>query len=591
MIPTALALIVLSADTPTRPTREPRSAAELYNAYRWYGLPLPPKDCDPVVVLWTERRLTSQDGEQGVRFKEELVLRLGLMVSRQDSRGLAEIWWGQFVEYGVRQSRLHLVRPTPDCLRDIDSYSLQFLCFAAHAYHLGWSQLASAAFERGLAEERISGDPHVLGSIRDFALSYAVEALGRPGADRRGPVSILAKLAQDEPRLRLPAAADFIKSHEAALRPSVAAPGSIESLIDGLTEVNEPSACGTDNAYSRLAGRGFDAVPDLIAHLDDNRATRHGMVPGCFGVPGTETQQVGGLCAMLLHGLAGNQLRPINEEVPGDDAERFREWYAAAKEVGEERWATTTTFLEAMSGRSVDDELVRLIGEKYPHRLPAMYRSMLRERSSGHSNALAAELAVSKIDRRLKLELLREGAGHAEFRHRRAALDAMAVLDRSEFLVGVRATLDWIAAGRVGDANAQEIGRDLVELNAKADDPACWDGVIRVVGVAPISLRICVLDVALDDTQPRGQNNPAGPLRVLEAALADDTIRVLTCKQRSYLPAEEYRRIAVQNFAALKLADYFDIDVPWDPARTRAEWADLREQVKAALAAERKRAK
>src|SRR5207244_4470161 len=73
----------------------------------------------------------------------------------------------------------------------------------------------------------------------------------------------------------------LLKSLELALIPSQAKPGSIEALIDELIDYEGPNGrvdafgCDVGNrSFSRLAELGFDAVPFLIEHLEDERLTR-----------------------------------------------------------------------------------------------------------------------------------------------------------------------------------------------------------------------------------------------------------------------------------------------------------------------------
>src|SRR5204862_2773130 len=67
----------------------------------------------------------------------------------------------------------------------------------------------------------------------------------------------------------------FLKSLELALAPSTAKPGSVKALIDDLvnfsSDLRSMAQEEPEERYWRIVRRGFDAVPDLIGHLDDER--------------------------------------------------------------------------------------------------------------------------------------------------------------------------------------------------------------------------------------------------------------------------------------------------------------------------------
>ena len=113
-----------------------------------------------------------------------------------------------------------------------------------------------------------------------------------------------------EPLLNTKANQVLLKSLEAALVPSKAKPGTVERMIDDLTDM-----CSTfrwdddygwdsdeesDPRYTRLAQMGFAAVPALIEHLEDGRLTRSIN----FGDP-NRLLQVKHIASELLQRLAG----------------------------------------------------------------------------------------------------------------------------------------------------------------------------------------------------------------------------------------------------------------------------------------------
>src|SRR5205085_9254006 len=98
----------------------------------------------------------------------------------------------------------------------------------------------------------------------------------------------------------------LIKSLDLALVPSKAKPGTIEAMIDALVDYGADT--GTlgifepEDRYWRIAKLGFDAVPNLIQHLDDDRLTRAMMVG--FNNFGPWHLRVRDVVGDLLEGLA-----------------------------------------------------------------------------------------------------------------------------------------------------------------------------------------------------------------------------------------------------------------------------------------------
>ena len=124
----------------------------------------------------------------------------------------------------------------------------------------------------------------------------------------------------------------LLKSLDLALVPSKAKPGSLEALIDDL--VDYAANTGTlgsyprEDRYWRIAELGFDAVPALIDHLDDDRLTR-AMMKGFNNFPSWHLRVKHGV-SDLLEELAGQDL--------GRDWLRRQQGYTVTKAAAKMWW-------------------------------------------------------------------------------------------------------------------------------------------------------------------------------------------------------------------------------------------------------------
>src|SRR5262249_16804428 len=111
-----------------------------------------------------------------------------------------------------------------------------------------------------------------------LAWRYWAARLTRLRIDRAPLARRLKDLMRKEKSLDTQYNRALMKDLGLALVPSKAKPGSIQALVDALVDCRssawihrpQPDAC-----YWRVVEKGFDAIPILIEHLDDNRLTRN----------------------------------------------------------------------------------------------------------------------------------------------------------------------------------------------------------------------------------------------------------------------------------------------------------------------------
>src|SRR5262249_470140 len=256
---------------------------QLLADYRDYGLPLPPKDAK-LVRFESGGRYILNDKlmpptyflgfllQPGTKDKPPLLL-VGTKEIRLDARTPVEA-----------------VQPKPKLVKGIDLHwweSSTFplnagLAIALQCKARGWDDLAqelwTATVRQGSGFGAFYQPPNLANAtaVAYVGWAYSGNELVKPDTDRARTARRMKALLRAEPMLNTEGNRGLLKCLEAALVPSKARPGTVERLIDDLTEMCNV-ARRQDKAeprYSRLARMGFAAVPALIEHLDDERLTR-----------------------------------------------------------------------------------------------------------------------------------------------------------------------------------------------------------------------------------------------------------------------------------------------------------------------------
>jgi hypothetical protein len=353
----------------------------------------------------------------------------------------------------------------------------------------------------------------------------------------------------------------------------------IEALIDGLTEsrhkVDFSFLLPRDppDPYDRVLERGFDAVPALIAHLDDRRLTRGAQLLGFNNAWGLYTYRVGDQCQSILDGMSGGETKVDAEDpTPAELRKKATVWFDSVQKLGEERWAVDNAIPEGSV--LLNEFALRVVRAKYPRHLPRLYRAVLNDRPRLNEKVIAAEVAASSLDRETRLALLREGARHRSREHTLAAVAALERVDRVEFRRALREALDRFA--KTGDG----VWGEEFQLVVQSGDTDCWAALTRAIQTfSPVECRMYLISWVFDSEQEdRFRRARPHTLRLLVELLPDRT--ACDTKARKAFPYAGYQKIAVGDYAAVALADYLDIEVPWNPNRTASEWAEIREKVR-----------
>jgi hypothetical protein len=211
------------------------------------------------------------------------------------------------------------------------------------------------------------------------------------------------------------------------------------------------------DAYWRIAEKGFDAVPALIAAIGDDRLTRSMMVG--FNNFRSWNMRVGDVAGDLLDGLAGEELdRGAGGKSVGGGWLRRQQGYRVTPEAAKAWWAKTEKVGEEQ--HLLDRVLppvgqewgtlwprplpLRLIVAKYPNRPPGLYRTVLDKRPDVQSWPLAEAVAKSSLPAKDQLALFEVAGKHKDLDHRLPALRELKGLDAKRFDALLLATVEGL---------------------------------------------------------------------------------------------------------------------------------------------------
>lgn len=553
----AVLLLHVAADAQP-PTAPPPHLAldELVKEYQRLGLPLPPKNAEVVRIDWYLRRETYREVPE-----DRFILAFRVPPAKpgdrprylEESPSGISLWEMQYVE----PDSVELADRTPAALHRVVYFTAShYLSLAVLCKYLGWDDLARAVYT--LAREKFieeGSERPIMVELRDSAWEHWAGQITERDTDRKEALRRLKALAAEEPSFRTPENDWLINSLQAAVTPRNSKPGSVEALIDQLTEYwvdpIENSKPTGDAAYWKLVELGFDAVPALIDHVGDDRLTR-GWSLG-FNFRSAHKLTVGHLCSRLLFDLSARTIGGGYWELRGDrlDPDEAQKWFEQAKKVGEEKWLLDHA-IPKDGGKTITNQhgrpephIVRVIGAKYPARLPAIYREMLKQPVSFWLNDYVREIVASKLPRDQKIALLVEGATHDGLSHRSLALDGLAAVDGPQFRKHLLLTLKQEWFGDLGE---------LLPLVERSADRECWDTLVAAVKKAPFGLRTYIIrDVGW--VSPPGKKDPSRLERIrFLVQFLDDRIAEED-------DTEDWSMVEIRDHAAAQLAGRLGIPV------------------------------
>jgi hypothetical protein len=410
--------------------------------------------------------------------------------------------------------------------------------------------------------------------------------LVKADTDRARTARRMKTLLTSEPRLNTEGHRALLASLEAALVQGKAKPGTVEWLIDDLTEV-----CNTDRRhdeadprYTRLARMGFAAVPALIEHLDDDRLTRS--VKRGFNNFPTWNLRIKHVASDLLQELAGDELgKDWLQRQQGWGVERadVQAWWDKVHKVGEEAYALEHVLPSGEKQAWPNSLMLDLITEKYPGHLPKLYRTILDERPKVQSWPVAEAVVKSSLSDETKRESFLYAANHANLEHRRFGLSKLQKLDPQRFMTILLATLDALPKTPTEPYwKCPEAA--FAHLVLATDDARAWKTLEKVAKRSDVGLRMEFMNPM--DYSHLGDGHRQQRLEFLAAFLDDTEAPDLKAKPELFEGPHAgfaFARLTVQDLAAMKIASVLEMPDRPDRDWTPEQWEKLRTQVKQAL--------
>ncbi|OWK43164.1 hypothetical protein [Fimbriiglobus ruber] len=582
----AFAGLFILGSSPVAPEASP-SLAEMLAEYQNFGLPLPPKAARFVKYEYNGEYI--RNGEiQPPQYSLAFEIKPGTKTDKPILlRGTEEVR-PYFDLHAVE------VPPEPAATDGIEWDSDVALVLAIQCHSRGWDKLAG----RLLDVSRKNDAPAISKHLVITAWAYWEGQVTHPTTDRRPVLKRLKDLIHRDADLDTKYHRRLIRSLELALVPSHAKPGSIDALIDRLVDYQTETGKGGEREpgepFWQVARLGFDAVPALIEHLDDDRLTRVKMAE-FHNFPPWHLR-VGDVAGDLLEGLADAELDrgTPGENVGGGWLRRQQgypvlksaalDWWEKNRKTGEETYLLNHVFpTKAKEGKQpeVNQHILNVITAKYPDRIPGLYKKVLDERAELGIWELVDALERSKLSDKEKIALLVSGVKRGQAEHRLPALGTLRKFDQQQFnnlLLNLVENLPKdVPAAYWSCPEAR-----LVRFAMECDDPRIWPLLEKVAKRSSIGLRMEVLSKLnyIGDTKYRIER-----LRLYSSFLDDSALCDRKTDDRFSGPGASfnYDKIEVRDFIALELARLLGIDIKLKRNRTPAEWAKIRESVRVDL--------
>jgi hypothetical protein len=426
-------------------------------------------------------------------------------------------------------------------------------------------------------------------AVNYLAWVHSANELVQPDTDRATTARRMKSLLAAEPDLNTAANRALLVSLEATLIPSKAKPGSIEQLIDELSEMcNCSSRARTDwepdPRYTRLAQMGFAAVPGLIDHLDDKRLTRS-IQGGAMNCP-PSNMPIQVVVSDVLKELAGAEVAMNwREQLQGRTVEKadVLAWWDEARKVGEKAYFLKHVLPEDKNADWLNSFMLDMIARKYPDHLPRLYRTILDERPRIGSWGVAEAVAKSSLPVERKRDLFLHAAKNTNLEHRRAGLFHLQEVDAEQFITILLATLEALPkTPKEPYCGCREAAYAVLVL--RTDDPRAWKMLFKVAKRSDVGLRMEFLNW-MTSRKWEGRQRQLR-LDFLAPFLDDAEAPDLEANPKMFDGPHAgfaFPRLTVRDLAAMQIAYILRMpDRPdWD--WTPKQWEKLRTRVKQAL--------
>jgi hypothetical protein len=358
-------------------------------------------------------------------------------------------------------------------------------------------------------------------------------------------------------------------------------------LIDELIELAGKVECRNytqepfraDPRYRAIVHRGLAIVPALIAHLEDDRITR------VFLPVGFQHYRVKDIVLDILEELHGGPFL-VPEDTPAERLRVIGKWIADAEKLGEEQYLMTRILGEDEKDEEPRLTLFWLLTEKYPERVPAVYRALIDKRPGHRDFSLryAKAIADGPLPAAEKRKILEYAAIQESPAHRWAGIYYLRPYDPKL----AKGLLLAALANMPNDPSESEARLALIV--AEGTDPEEWQMLSKTVRRLDPGTRLELLRMISLAKTVEGRTLR---LAFLAEYLTDDAVRDVNSDfnrfRYSWVVGRDFPQLEVRNFSAMRLAVLLGLDVEPEKEWSAAQWAELREKVRAAVAKEPQR--
>jgi hypothetical protein len=540
--------------------------------YRTYGLPLPPAHAKLVRFQWPKGKQRPPTYCVGFLLRvtgdEPATMLVGVHVVSRD-----------FGPISGPPDTIEVLEPKPELAKTIEFNSTFGLVFCLQCKARGWDALAQELWAR-LKQD--SGHPFwklpSRGALAYTAWALSMEELVRPDTDRIKIAKRMKTILAVEPQLNNQENQALINSLEAALVPSTAEHGTIERMVDDLTEICNRS----DPRYLGLGRMGFACVPALIEHLNDDRLTRS--FTEAFNNSPRSYLRVKHVVSDLLRGLAGEQIvkswRQQDGALKRSDAQS---WWGNACKVGEEEYFLQHVLPEGDKEAWPNSLMLSIITERYPKHIPKLYLKALDGRPNLQTWPLADALVSSSLATETKLKVIRYAAENKNLRHRRVGLLHLQKLDSVRFMTVLVETLEALPTTPSEPYSKCSEG-EYAKLVMATGEAKAWETLEKVAKRSDVGLRMqFIYQVGTGGDRQRQRQCMA----FLAAFLDDAEVRNAKANPTMFEGAyagHMFDRLEVRDLAAMEVASLLHMQEEPNQAWTPDQFEKLRKKVKEALA-------
>jgi hypothetical protein len=361
--------------------------------------------------------------------------------------------------------------------------------------------------------------------------------------------------------------------------PPTAKPGGVEKLIDLLIDLKgfRDTHFDLEEPVDDLIRLGFDAVPVLLEHLDDERPTS-GFAPVMNNFRGYRYQvkhYVRDVLNIYIDAGEGWFQRLRGDELKKEDAAK---WWAEAKKLGEEKFLVQNITGDDHNGKVIRRHLLYVLEVKHPERLPDGFASALKAAEGElHYSPLVEAVVNSKLPVASKKQLFLDLYALKSWEGKAAALDGLHTVDPDEFhnlLIASLGALPKHPKGPDGEEWPFRGFRSFADTASLTADAKVWAAVQKYLGRASVEVRIEWIDCIAWQIEGKEGADPQ-KIRLVECLV--ELLNDATPHKREYNVGVETGEI--RDHAAKRLAEALRLKITPAEKWNADQWAKFRDEV------------